>query len=99
MAEAVKEATALLRKVKAPTLSKLARYTRKPKGFLGTSAYYAKEAFVLLFNNSPQEANLLTTSTSTASQTKLGAPLSRAVTLLQDAAEQGDADAIFLLAE
>ncbi|KAK3109748.1 ERAD-associated protein [Teratosphaeriaceae sp. CCFEE 6253] len=99
MAEAVKEATALLRRVKAPTLSKLARYTRKPKGFLGTSAYYAKEAFVLLFNNAPKEANLLTTSTSTTSQTKLGAPLSRAVKLLQDAAEQGDADAIFLLAE
>ncbi|TKA80687.1 hypothetical protein B0A55_03683 [Friedmanniomyces simplex] len=101
VAESVKEATALLRKVKPPTVSKLAHYTRKPKGFLGTSAYYAKEAFVLLFMGTPNQANLLTTSasTSSSSQPKLAPPLSRAVKLLQEAAQLGDADAIFLLAE
>ncbi|KAK0252333.1 hypothetical protein B0A54_14133 [Friedmanniomyces endolithicus] len=100
LADSVKEATALLRKVKPPTVSKLAHYTRKPKGLLGTSAYYAKEAFVLLFMGAPNPANLLTTSTSTAGpQTKLAPPLLRAVKLLLEAAQQDDADAIFLLAE
>ena len=98
VSDAVKEATALLRKVKAPTVSKFASYTRKPKGFLGTTAYYAKEAFVLLFMNAPHDSNLLTTSTS-QQPPKLGQPLSRAVKLLQDAASNEDHDAIFLLAE
>ena len=79
-------------------MSKLVRYTRRPKGFLGTGVYYAKEAFVLLFMNAPKPANLLTTSTS-QSATKLGQPLSRAVKLLQDAAKENNPDAIFLLAE
>jgi len=98
VAERVKEATAILRKVKPPTVSKLARYTRKPKGILGTSAYYAKEAFVLLFMNAPKQTNLLTTSTSQQAP-KLGQPLSLAVKLLQDAAAQNNPDALFLLAQ
>ncbi|KAK5121164.1 hypothetical protein LTR85_005648 [Meristemomyces frigidus] len=97
LADIVKEATAMLRKVKAPVASKLARYTSKPKGFLGSSAYYAKEAFVLLFMNAPKQSNLLTTSSTSAP--KLGQPLSKAVKLLQDAAKEGSPDAIFLLAE
>ncbi|KAK4895331.1 ERAD-associated protein [Elasticomyces elasticus] len=99
LAESVKEATALLRKVKPPVVSKLASYTRKPKGFLGSSAYYAKEAFVLLFMGTPQQANLMTTSTSTSSQAKLPPPLSRAVKLLEEAAQAAEPDAMFLLAE
>ncbi|KAK5114017.1 hypothetical protein LTR62_003140 [Meristemomyces frigidus] len=100
LADSVREATTLLRKVKAPVASKLATYTRKPKGFLGSSAYYAKEAFVLLFMNAPKQTHLLTTSTSsTSSQPKLAPPLSRATKLLEDAAKEGSVDAIFLLAE
>ncbi|EMC98675.1 hypothetical protein BAUCODRAFT_377611 [Baudoinia panamericana UAMH 10762] len=97
MAEKVEEAIGMLRKVKPPISSKLARYTRKPKGFWGSSAYYAKEAFFLLFMNAPRQDKLLTTSTSQTP--KLIQPLSRAVKLLQDAAKDGDPDAVFLLAE
>ena len=99
MAAGVREATAILRKVKPPTVSKLARYTNKPKGFLGTSVYYAKEAFVLLFMNQPKQANLLTTSSSQSSPAKLTQPLDKAVKLLEDAAANDDPDALFLLAE
>lgn len=60
--------------------------------------YYAKESFFLLFMNAPKQANLLTTSTS-QSGAKLVQPLSKAVRLLQDAAEKDHADAIYLLAE
>lgn len=48
--------------------------------------------------NAPKQSNLLTTSTS-HSAPKLGQPLSKAVKLLQDAAKEDDADALFLLAE
>lgn len=94
----VREATSILRKVEVPTVSKLARYTRKPKGLFGSSVYYAKQAFVLLFMNGPKPANLATISSSQPSA-KLAQPLSKAVKLLQDAANANDPDAIFLLAE
>jgi len=94
---AVGEAISILRKIRAPTASKLARFVGKPKGVLGTAAYYAKETFVLLFMNAPQQANLLTTSTS--APLKLGQPLSNAVKILEEAAHKNDPDAIFLLAE
>ncbi|KAK3680455.1 ERAD-associated protein [Vermiconidia calcicola] len=97
-AESVREATNILRKVKPPAVSKLARYTRRPKGFLGSAVYYSKEAFFLLFMNAPKQANLLTTSTS-QSKPKLAQPLSKAVKLLEDAADENNADAIYLLAE
>ena len=97
-ADNVREATNILRKIKPPTVSKLARYTRRPKGVLGTTFYYAKEAFYLLFMNAPKQANLLTTSTSQSKQS-LPQPLSKAVKLLQDAAEKENADAIYLLAD
>ena len=95
-ADAIREATTILRKIKPPTVSKLARYTRRPKGFIGSALYYSKEAFFLLFMNAPKQANLLTTS---ASAPKLAQPLSKAVKLLENAAEKNDADAIYLLAE
>ncbi|KAK4555898.1 ERAD-associated protein [Recurvomyces mirabilis] len=99
MAQSISEATTLLRKVKAPAVSKLATYTQKPKGFLGSSAYYAKEAFVLLFMNPPKQTNLLKTSTSSPQQPKLPGPLTVALQLLEPAAKEGNADAVFLLAE
>lgn len=92
------ETIAILRKIKLPTVSKLAKYTQKPKGVLGTTAYYAKEAFVLLFMNTPQEEQLISTKTSTHSS-KLAQPLSNAVRLLEDAAREDDADAIYMLAD
>ncbi|GAB7364738.1 hypothetical protein MBLNU230_g5536t1 [Neophaeotheca triangularis] len=95
--EAVNEASDLLRKIKPPTTSKLVQYTAKPKGFLGTTVYYAKEAFVLLFMNAPQSSNVLTTSSSRPA--KLGEPLGQAVKLLKEAAKDDDPDALFLLAE
>jgi SEL1 protein len=98
LADTVKEAMTILRKVKPPTVSKLAKFTRKPKGFLGSTVYYAKEAFVLLFMSGPKQTNLLTTSNS-PSPGKLPQPLSKAVTLLEDAASNDDPDALFLLAE
>ena len=94
----VREAQQALRKIKPPTVSKLAKYTRKPKGFLGSTVYYAKEAFVLLFMNAPKQTNLITTSTSQP-PTKLAQPLSKAVKLLEEAATANNADALFLLAE
>lgn len=97
-ADNVKDAMAILRKIKAPTVSKLARITRRPEGVLGTSVYYAKEAFVLLFMNAPKPANLLTTSAS-QSAPKLAQPLSKAVRLLQDAAKEDNPDAIYVLAD
>ncbi|KJX95763.1 ubiquitin protein ligase Sel1/Ubx2 [Zymoseptoria brevis] len=96
---AVIEATALLRKIKPPTTSKLADLVKKPTGVIGTTVYYAKEAFVLLFMNAPNAGNLATTS-ATTQPPKLGQPLSKAVKLLeQAAADEEDRDAIFLLAE
>jgi SEL1 protein len=96
--EGVNEAAAILAKIKPPSVSKLAKYTKKPKGVFGTTAYYAKEAFVLLFMNAPKEDNLISTTAPTHS-TKLAQPLSKAVQLLEDAAQEGDADAIYMLAE
>lgn len=90
----------MLRKVKPPTASKLARLVKKPKGVIGTAVYYAKEAFVLLFMNGPGQSHhtrLLTQSRE--SPPKLTQPLSRAVKLLQTAANDDDPDALFLLAE
>lgn len=97
-AEKVQEATNILRKIRPPTVSKLARYTRKPTGFLGSALYYSKEAFFLLFMNAPKQVNILSTSSSD-SKSKLSGSLARAVRLLEQAADNDDVDAIFLLAD
>ncbi|KAI9752229.1 MAG: hypothetical protein M4579_005705 [Chaenotheca gracillima] len=68
----------------------------RPSGFLGTAAYYAKEIFVLLFMNGPSPEQPLENS---QRDSKLSKPLSRAVGLLDEAAQQENADALFLLAE
>ncbi|CAK3766316.1 Sel1-like repeat-containing [Lecanosticta acicola] len=95
---AVIEASAILWKIKPPKTSQLASFVRKPKGVLGTVAYYAKEAFLLLFMNGPKQSDLLTTSTTTQ-PTKLAPTLSRAVKILDDAARENDPAAILLLAD
>ena len=68
----------------------------KKSGILGTSAYYAKEVFFLLFMNGPPQQELLTTN---PQPKKLGHSLSQAVDLLEEAAAQKNPDAIFTLAE
>lgn len=93
-AAAVRDATVLLQKIKPPT-SRLARFS-KPKGVFGTTVYYAKELFFLLFMNEPPQQELLT---SKPQSQKLTQPLSSAIKLLEDAASQNNPDAIYLLAE
>ncbi|OQN96321.1 hypothetical protein B0A48_17577 [Cryoendolithus antarcticus] len=95
---AVGEATVILRKIKPASISKLTQYARKPKGVVGSTMYYAKEAFVLLFMNSPRSENLIST-TPEPSPKNLAQPLAMAVRILEEAADGGDVDSIFLLAE
>ena len=59
LSERVREATSILRKIEAPSVSKLARYTRKPKGLFGSSLYYAKDL------SNPSPAQYLDTASST----------------------------------
>jgi SEL1 protein len=68
----------------------------KNSGLLGAGAYYAKEAFFLLFMNGPPQQELLTTN---PQPKKLGHSLSQAVTLLEEAATHKNPDAVFTLAE
>ena len=63
---------------------------------IGTTVYYAKEAFVLLFMNGPPSDTYLETQ---SEQPRLSKPLNKAVKLLDQAAKDGEPDAIFLLAE
>lgn len=92
--DAVRDANTLLRKIRTPTASRLARFS-KPKGFMGTSVYYAKELFFLLFMNAPNTDPTI----SSKQPAKLAPPLAQAVRLLQQAAGDGNSDAIFMLAE
>ncbi|KAL1612879.1 ERAD-associated protein [Paraconiothyrium brasiliense] len=68
----------------------------KKSGVFGTSAYYAKELFFLLFMNGPSQQDLLTTH---PQPKKLGHPLADAVKLLEESAAAKNPDAIFTLAE
>lgn len=68
----------------------------KKSGILGSSAYYAKELFFLLFMNAPTQQDLLTTS---SQPRKLGQPLAQAVKLLEEGAAHKNSDALFTLAE
>ncbi|WPH03450.1 Hypothetical protein R9X50_00633000 [Acrodontium crateriforme] len=98
LSESVKNALSLLDKVKPPTASKLAQITRRPKGLVGSSLYYANQAFVFLFMNAPKEQPFLTSSNS-ENAPKLAEPLSKAIKLLEEAANEGSPDAIYILAE
>ncbi|KAG9683334.1 HCP-like protein, partial [Aureobasidium melanogenum] len=91
---AVKDALSSLRKIR-PATSRLARLS-KPSGLVAKTIYYAKELFVLLFMNQPDQKDLLITD---ATPPPLNPALSRAVNLLQDAAAEQDPDALWLLAE
>ncbi|EFQ86819.1 hypothetical protein CFE70_010314 [Pyrenophora teres f. teres 0-1] len=88
------EAMALLHQIK-PATAPWWNFEKK-SGILGTSAYYAKEVFFLLFMNGPPQQELLTTN---PQPKKLGQALSQAVTLLEEAATQKNPDALFTLAE
>ncbi|KAK8162358.1 hypothetical protein BKA80DRAFT_88658 [Phyllosticta citrichinensis] len=90
----VEQAITLLRKIR-PSGSRLATIA-KPNGVLGSTAYYAKELFFLLFMNGPPKQDLLSSEGQTR---KLSPPLADATRLLASAAEDGNPDAIFLLAE
>jgi SEL1 protein len=68
----------------------------KKSGIFGTSAYYAKELFFVLFMNGPSQQELLTTC---PSPKKLSHTLADAVRLLEEATVEQNADAMFTLAE
>ncbi|MCJ1311054.1 ERAD-associated protein [Agyrium rufum] len=88
------DAISILRSIENPQ-SRLARL-EKSSGLLGTSIYYAKEAFIFLFMNTPKQEEYLDTNTEAP---RLEQPLARAVQLLERAASYNKSDAIFLLAE
>lgn len=90
---AFEDATRLLHKIR-PAASPWWNF--KKSGVFGTSAYYAKELFFLLFMNAPPQQDLLTDN---PQPKKLGHPLADAVKLLEEAAAGGSPDAIFTLAE
>ncbi|KAK7624171.1 hypothetical protein IWX50DRAFT_44516 [Phyllosticta citricarpa] len=90
----VEQAKALLRKIR-PSGSRLATIA-KPNGLLGSTAYYAKELFFILFMNGPPKQDRLSSEGQTR---KLSPQLADATRLLASAAEAGNPDAIFLLAE
>ena len=84
----VEEALDILRPLQS-SRSYLSRSDR-PQGFLDKTLYYAKKTFFLLFVNGPPQDHVTT---------KLSKPLTKAITILNKAAEGRDADAIYLLAE
>lgn len=88
------EAMAVLLKIQ-PAATSWWNFDKKP-GLLGSSAYYAKEMFYLLFMNGPPQPELFSAS---LQPKKLGRPLLQAVKLLEDAAAQKNPDALFMLAE
>ena len=69
---------------------------RKQSGILGTTTYYAKKGFTLLFMNSPKHEEAMNTATG---KKKLRKPLSNAVRLLEGAAHAKNPDAMYMLAE
>lgn len=89
----MKEALDLLQPLQ-PNRNRFARFD-KTASLVDTTAYYAKEAFFLLFMNGPSHDY----SSTPSEDRKLSKPLSEAVRLLESAANGGDPDAIFLLAE
>ncbi|KAL8814082.1 MAG: hypothetical protein Q9223_006670 [Gallowayella weberi] len=91
---AVQEALSILRSIRTPR-NRLERF-EKTSGFVGTSMYYAKEAFFFLFMNGPRTDDYLQTS---SNERKLSKPLAQAVNLLEGAVKEQEPDALFLLAE
>ncbi|KAI4283219.1 MAG: hypothetical protein L6R38_002307 [Xanthoria sp. 2 TBL-2021] len=91
---AVQDALSILRNMRTPK-NRLARF-EETSGFVGTSMYYAKEAFFFLFMNGPRTDDYLQTG---PNERKLSKPLAEAVRLLEGAAKEQEPDALFLLAE
>ncbi|MCJ1403936.1 ERAD-associated protein [Xylographa trunciseda] len=90
----VQDALSELHSIETP-FQRLARFD-KTSGFVGTTAYYAKEAFIILFMNGPGQDDYLNPQLGIP---KLSKPLAKAVRLLESAARENNSDAIFLLAE
>lgn len=88
------EAINLLQKIQ-PAAASWWNFDKK-SGVLGSSAYYAKEVFYLLFMNGPPQPDLFSAS---LQPRKIGRPLLQAVTLLEEAAAHKNPDALFMLAE
>lgn len=91
---AVQEALSILRNLK-PSKNQPGG-SNKPSGFVGSTFYYAKEAFHLLFLKGPPEQDDLDLE---QEPRKLSKPLAKAVMLLEEAVRHNDSDAMFLLAE
>lgn len=89
---------AMLQAIPPPVVSKLAKFVRRPEGIVGSLVYYAKEAFVLLFMNSPVQDSQFSTK-SKSDLAKSSPMLAEAVQILEEGSQEGDPDAIFLLAE
>lgn len=90
----MEEALLLLRPLQL-NRNRSARFDRTT-GLVGTTIYYAKEVFYLLFMNGPSQDKYLKAQ---GGEPKLSKPLSKAVELLEGAANEGEPNAIFLLAE
>lgn len=90
----MEEALLLLRPLQL-NRNRSARFDRTT-GLVGTTIYYAKEVFYLLFMNGPSQDKYLKAQ---GGEPKLSKPLSKAVKLLEGAANEGEPNAIFLLAE
>lgn len=90
----MEEALLLLRPLQ-PNRNRNARFDRTA-GLVGTTIYYAKEVFYLMFMNGPSQDKYMKAQ---GGEPKLSKPLSKAVKLLEGAANEGEPDAIFLLAE
>ncbi|KAI4216695.1 MAG: hypothetical protein LQ351_001184 [Letrouitia transgressa] len=89
---AVQEALSILRSLQPARSSRL----DKSSGLIGSTAYYAKEAFYFLFMTTPPQDGYLNPTTEKKTLSK---PLTEAVNLLEGAAKENNEDAIFLLAE
>ena len=90
----VQEALSILQTIESPH-SRVTRFD-KNSGLFGTTVYYAKEAFFLLFMSGPPKDDYLDPH---PKERKLSKPLGTAVRLLESAARDNNSDAIFLLAE
>jgi SEL1 protein len=71
------------------------RFSKK-SGLVGSTVYYAKKGFILLFMNGPRQSGF---QGSNVDPSQLSKPLAKAIKTLERAANEHDPDALFLLAE
>ncbi|KAH0564943.1 hypothetical protein GP486_001663 [Trichoglossum hirsutum] len=91
----VQNSLSTLQKLESSRRRRATRFDR-PSGFLGATAYYAKELFFFLFMNGPSHDQTRGTA---KEHLRLSQPLLTAVRLLEDAARDNNSDAIYLLGE